>query len=167
MRIYYKVKEINGDQITVHDQYGNTILVSKNILEKMNSGNHFEKEVHLNKTSLAELLFTFSDTVFQICFHKQPNLDTGLSALNQTNPNSLKDNKQVNEIVKNLTQGELCTMVCHLINAENHLGRSTVIDLNVHWGNKFRQIDHRSIEWIIFKNVKYVLKKSEKKGDDE
>ena len=29
--------------------------------------------------------------------------------------------------------------------------------------NKFRQVDHRSINYIIFKNVKYVLKKSGKK----
>jgi hypothetical protein len=33
--------------------------------------------------------------------------------------------------------------------------------------NKFRQVDHRTIEWIVFKNVKYVLKKGAKKGGDD
>ena len=40
------------------------------------------------------------------------------------------------------------------------LGRSTVIDLSAKTDNKFRQVDHRTIEWLIVKNVKYVLKKS-------
>jgi len=62
-------------------------------------------------------------------------------------------------------------MICHLIKAESGLGRSTVIDLSSKHENKFRQVDHRTIEHIILKNVKYVLKKSgkkdQKKEDDE
>jgi hypothetical protein len=60
-------------------------------------------------------------------------------------------------------------MICHLIKAENDLGRSNVIDLSSAAENKFRQVDHRSIESIIFKNVKYSLKKGAKAGkaDDE
>jgi hypothetical protein len=58
-------------------------------------------------------------------------------------------------------------MTCHLTLAENNLGRSTVIDLTAKEKNKFRQIDHRSIDYIIFKNVKYVLKKGGKKEEDK
>ncbi len=61
-------------------------------------------------------------------------------------------------------------MICHLVKVEGKLGRSTVICLDANTENKFRQIDHRSIEFIIFKNVKYVLKKGgkkEAKNDDE
>lgn len=58
-------------------------------------------------------------------------------------------------------------MICHLIEAENNLGRSTVIDLTAPGDNKFRQIDHRTIESITFSNVKYVLKKGAKKADKE
>ena len=58
-------------------------------------------------------------------------------------------------------------MTCHLVKVENNLGRSTVIDLNAQSPSKFRQVDHRSIEWIIFKNVKYVLKKGAKKAEEE
>lgn len=54
-------------------------------------------------------------------------------------------------------------MTCHLVKAENNLGRSTVIDLDSKMPNKFRQIDHRTIEFIIFKNTKYYLKKGAKK----
>ena len=58
-------------------------------------------------------------------------------------------------------------MVCHLVKVENNLGRSTVIDLNAETPSKFRQVDHRSIEWIIFENTKYVLKQGGKKNDVE
>ena len=56
-------------------------------------------------------------------------------------------------------------MVCHLVKAETNLGRSTVIDLLSTHENKFRQIDHRTIEFIIINNTKYELKKGGKKVD--
>ena len=46
-------------------------------------------------------------------------------------------------------------MVCRLIKAESKLGRSTVIDLLTSHENKFRMIDHRTIEYIIINNTKY------------
>ena len=50
------MKEIAGNRITVENQFGNTLYVSKDILEGMYSGDHFENEVAMNMTSLAELL---------------------------------------------------------------------------------------------------------------
>ena len=58
-------------------------------------------------------------------------------------------------------------MTCHLVKAENLLGRSTVIDLTAKTENKFRQIDHRTIEYIISYNTKYVLKKGSKKAEKD
>ena len=49
--------------------------VSKDILEQMDSGTHFSKEVAMNMTDLAELLTTCWDTVFTVQFHKKPNLE--------------------------------------------------------------------------------------------
>jgi hypothetical protein len=39
---YYHVTGIDGDRITVVNQYGNTMYVSRDIIEKMTSGVHFE-----------------------------------------------------------------------------------------------------------------------------
>ena len=78
-------------------------------------------------TSLAELLETFSDTVFTVCFHKQPTVDSATDKLNAVNLAGVK--KDAAKIAKQLTEGELCTMICHLVKVENNLGRSTVIDL--------------------------------------
>ena len=51
-----------------------------------------------------------------------------------------------------------------MVEAENALGRSTVIDLQTKNPNKFRQVDHRTIVYVILRNVKYVLKKGGKKA---
>jgi len=53
-----------------------------------------------------------------------------------------------------------------MVEVENNLGRSLVIDLKAAGDNKFRQVDHRTIESIIFKNVKYSLKKGGSKFAD-
>jgi len=63
-------------------------------------------------------------------------------------------------------EGSVSQMVCHLVETQNMLGRSTVIDLNAKTENKFKQVDHRTIDWLIIKNVKYVLKKSGVKSVD-
>ena len=47
----------------------------------------------------------------------------------------------------------------HLVESENYLGRSLIIDLNNVAPYNFRQVDHRTIEHIIFKNVKYCVGK--------
>ena len=57
-------------------------------------------------------------------------------------------------------------MTCHMVQVENNLGRSLVIDLKADSDNKFRQVDHRTIESIVFKNVKYVLKRGGKNFSD-
>ena len=153
--------------MTVQNQYGNLMHVSKDILEKMSSATHFEKEVPMNMTSLAEILSTVSDTIFTVQFRKQVNKDSAEKVLKETSVADLKDKAKLASIVKQFTEGESCTMICHLVEAENNLGRSVVIDLTAHGDNKFRQIDHRTIESITFQNVKYFLKKGGKKADKD
>ena len=75
------MKVIKGGDVVVNDHNGDNKTVSKEILEKWASATHFEKEVGMNMTGLAELIETFSDTVFTVCFHKQPSVDGAQSKL--------------------------------------------------------------------------------------
>ena len=54
-----------------------------------------------------------------------------------------------------------------MVEVENSLGRSLVIDLTADGPNKFKQVDHRSIDHIIYQNTKYVLKKGAKADEPE
>lgn len=63
-------------------------------------------------------------------------------------------------MAKDLVQGPDCVMTCCLTGSENNkLGRSNVLDLKVKHGMNFRQVDHRTLEEIIIKDVRYTLKK--------
>ena len=73
--------------------------------------------------------------------------------------NQIKKPDEVKKLSKNLTDGELVEITGHLVESENNLGRSLIIDLNAPKTNNFRQVDHRTIQYIIFKNVKYSLGK--------
>lgn len=70
----------------------------------------------------------------------------------------LADQKYLASFVKSIVEGDECTITGHLVDCENSLGRSTVIDLKSTGKSPFRQVDHRSINFLIINNVKYVLK---------
>lgn len=58
---------------------------------------------------------------------------------------SVKDEKKIKELSKHLIEGESCEIVGHLIDSDNFLGRSMIIDLNAPANNNIRQVDHRTI----------------------
>lgn len=54
--------------------------------------------------------------------------------------------------------GQTRVLTGHLIDTENEFGRSNVVDLEIIKGHPLRQVDHRTINWIVFKGVKYTVK---------
>jgi len=63
------------------------------------------------------------------------------------------------KVSKQILEGKTTEITGHLVESENMLGRSLVIDLNAPCTSNIRSVDHRTIEHIIYKNVKYVLGK--------
>ena len=97
---YFNVKAIDGDRITVENQWGNLLYVSRDLLEKMSSATHFTKEVAMNMTSLAELIETVSDTVFSVSFKKQANKESAEELLKGTKFAELRDKNKVAALSK-------------------------------------------------------------------
>jgi hypothetical protein len=54
--------------------------------------------------------------------------------------------------------GEKRTLRGRLVSPEPLLGRSMVEDLDISRGHRLRQVDHRTIEWLIVDGKKYVVK---------
>ena len=71
--------------------------------------------------------------------------------------NAKQIEKESGSIAKELLQGEEVELIGHLVKSEQHMGRSLVIDLEAAAPNNFRQVDHRTIQSIIWRNVKYCL----------
>jgi hypothetical protein len=59
-----------------------------------------------------------------------------LKKLENYNFSDLK--KETKSISKDILEGESCEITGHLVNSENNMGRSTVIDLNAPHHNNFR-----------------------------
>jgi hypothetical protein len=78
----------------------------------------------------------------------------------------LKKPDSIKKLSKQVVEGETVEITGHLIESENNLGRSLVVDMNAPSTSNVRSVDHRSIEWIIFRNVKYSLGKKAP-GTDE
>lgn len=67
---YYNVKAIDKNTLTVVNSFGNQIQVSRDIVEKMHSADHYTRERPMNMTELAELLESAGDTCFTVNFRK-------------------------------------------------------------------------------------------------
>lgn len=64
----------------------------------------------------------------------------------------MKDGKA---LAKEILSGKETTVIGHLSKTEGKLGRSLVIDLP---SKGYRQVDHRTLKWLIIRNVKYSVK---------
>ena len=148
--MYLNVKAIEGNRVTVENSYGNTLYVSKDILEGMYSADHYKKEVPMSMTMLAELLQSVQDHIFTVTFRKQPAEENAIELIRGASAADFKNEAALKKLAKEISTGKDCTMICHMIEVENNLGRSLVIDLSAKTASKFRQVDHRSIDSIIF-----------------
>jgi len=165
---YYEVKRINPDGITVVNERGFEFNIGANIVEEgIYSASQFNansiKEV--TRTELIEIFSAVGDTVFQVCFNKQPKASDINDAIESANKGKIIPIAQLKKIVKDAYKGEERVLTGYLISIETGFGRSMVIDLEADkskstpdWDARIRQVDHRSLNWLIHKNIKYIVK---------
>ena len=155
---YLKVNKIEGDTITVQNSLGGQWVIHKDLLVRDAwSADIYAQEVKTSMTELASILTQCQDTVFTVSFKKKMTSDDLMSSLATTDLSKLEKIKDIQKLV---TLGEDCVITGHLAGVETTLGRSLIFDLNAN--NGYKQVDHRTINWIIYKNVKYSLGKGAK-----
>jgi hypothetical protein len=133
---YIKVKGSNpishefwGDDV---DQPGKGMKVTgKELVERAFSADQYDKEEKVSKTKAAEILVTSHNRPFTVSFEKS-------------------DKSQR-------------TLRGRLIKAEPLLGRSMVEELDIvpetgDLRGRVRQVDHRTISWLIVEGTKYIVK---------
>jgi hypothetical protein len=157
---YLNVEKIDGAQVTVKNQLGGNWFISKDILERdMWSADHFDKEIKCNMTDLSEILESCSDTIFKVQFKTKIDPKSIEEQLTSIKAADVKKADTMKKVSKQILEGKTVEITGHLVESENMLGRSLVIDLSAPCTSNIRSVDHRTIEHIIFKNVKYVLGK--------
>lgn len=164
---YYKIVNIVGPMVEVENERGFTFSINKNIIEEgIYTADQFTEEVKVSRTELINIFTNLGDTVFTVCFNKQPKPEDINDAIASANKGKIIPIAELQKIVKEAYKGEERILTGYMINVETGFGRSTVIDLEAdksksteNWDSRLRQVDHRSLQWLIYKNKKYIVKK--------
>lgn len=161
---YYKVLQKTDKQLTVVNVRGTKIDVTSDVVEEgMYSASQYTEEKHVTRTELGKILEGAGDAIFTVCFHKKAKTKEVTEQLLDLIDNAdLSDpkafQKQLRTAVKEALEGKQRVLIGHLLQSEPKMGRSQVRDLEAPPPNNIRLVDHRTLEWLILKNVKYSLK---------
>lgn len=163
---YYQVIEKSDKQVKVRNERGYEFFVGHSIVEEgMYSAKQFDKKVELSRTQVCEILENAGDSIFTVNFNKQlKDKDVVAEILAAIEEHGGKSEvskplkTRINAAVKKGVKGELRTLIGYLVQTEPKMGRSQVIDLEAPPNQRYRLVDHRTINWLILKNVKYVAK---------
>lgn len=163
---YYEVKNVTPDQIAVVNERGFEFNIGRAIVEEgLFSATQFTETVKVSRTELIEIFHGVGDTVFQVCFNKQPTADAINEAIESANKGKILPINELKRLVKQAYKGEERILIGYLVKTETGFGRSMVIDLEANtskstpeWDSRLRQVDHRTLNWLIYKNIKYEVK---------
>ncbi|NCO74851.1 MAG: hypothetical protein GW856_06355 [Cyanobacteria bacterium] len=163
---YYQVVKVNPKTIKVVSDKGVESNIDKDLVLDMYSASQYQIEKYITRTEVNNILANIGQQIFTINFNKQVKQDDIknklLTAIKDEEGNPLtyeQIEKNLKIISKELNKGEERTLIGYLLEINNEMGRSSAIDLEIERGqNRLRQIDHRTINYLIFKNTKYLVK---------
>jgi hypothetical protein len=157
---YYRAISKDESRLFVKNERGLEFYIGANIVEEgIYSASQFIETLKISRTELIKIFNEVGDTVFTVCFNKQPTADSINTAIESANKGKIIPIKDLKKLVK-----EERVLTGYLISSETGFGRSMVIDLegdrgnNPDWDGRMRQVDHRTLNWLIYKNVKYIVK---------
>lgn len=127
---YLKVEEVNQDGLVVKNLHNDVKfrIKGKELIDELRSADSFDKTEKVTKTELAERMMKCYNVVFTVSFDKANGIERVLRG--------------------------------RLMSHEPLMGRSYCEDLDIDGtpDKRLRQVDHRTLNYLIVNNVKYVLK---------
>jgi len=154
---YLQVLDVSYGAVSVRNEDGAEWTISNTIVEnECYSANQFTSEKSVTRSELIDIFNSVGDAIYTVNFNKQPKLADAFDSV--CNKGKLKSNATIKKELAKAMEGEERTLVGYTISREIPWGRSMVIDLETEDKNKIRQVDHRTINWLICKNVKYSVK---------
>ena len=149
--MYLDVKGTDGGEVLAESN-DQMIAVDKKIVEEeMHCADLYATEERLPLTKVVKVLKEAHSTAFTICFNTKVDEKAVQQRLESLKESDFKDKKA---LAKELLAGAEKTLVGRLTKTEAKLGRSLVIGLP---NKNFVSVDHRSIKYLILKNVKYIV----------
>ena len=164
---YMKVISVDSNYITVRNENGMQWTISKGIVaDECRAPDHWSREEKVTRTELARMLSEkVRDQAFVVRFTKQASAKRAREQLDKyeeergADSTDTQRNKRRSAVSKEVIKGEERVLRGHLTEAEPFMGRSTVIDLDEDpKKHPQRLVDHRSIAYLVFDDVKYTAK---------
>lgn len=172
---YYSVQSVNtraktamlvtdaGDEIEIDQKYIET---------NMASSGQFASEKEVTRTEAAALFLASPGIVMTVNYNTQVREKDALTAMEAIYPNkggkmlSEADyKKKAKEIIASVIIGKERTMIGRHYGSVNEFGRVSFIDMEIikdatkpDYDSRTRQVDPRTINWMIIKGVKYTVK---------
>ncbi len=168
---YFIVEKIVGKEVQLKVGDKSVVLNEGYVNNYLNSAEQFEKEEKKTKTELAELFINSPRIAMTVAFYKQDTSKTKkafdaekLAKIEEIrNARVSNVEKLLNDLIENpITKtipGELRIMKGRHYGVIDDLGRVQFTDMEVTTGSQERQVDTRSITYLIINNVKYNLSK--------
>lgn len=171
---YFIVKQINKKDITLEDDFGNEIEIGNEYVEKiLVSADYFEIEEKKSMTELAEIFLNNPRIAMTVCFMKKDTVKTKKAYDAEVNaaiqkvqnarvgdvPTLLKD--LIENPVSKVIPGEERIMKGRHYGQVDDLGRVQFVDMELPKTDSvggIRQVDPRTIKYLIVNGVKYTLK---------
>ena len=122
----------------------------------MNNASVFGSEEKICLTKVAKILEEANTACFTVSFHAKVDEKVVREKLQSLTAADLKNKAKVLEVAKDIMHGKETVIVGRLSKAMGKLGRSLIIDLPT---QGYRLVDHRTLKWLIIKNVKYIVSK--------
>lgn len=172
---YYSVKSVDTRAKTavLITDAGDAIEIDQKYIEtNMASSNQFTETKEINRTEAAALFIASPGIVMTVNYNTQVKEKDALAAMEAIYPNkggkmtSEADyKKKAKEILASVIVGKERTMIGRHYGSVNEFGRVSFIDMEItkdaakaDYDSRTRQVDPRTINWMIIKGVKYTVK---------
>lgn len=154
---YLTVVDTGYGAVQVKNEEGAEWSIGNPIVEnECYAANQFLSEKYVTRSELIDIFNGTGDAIYTVNFNKQPKLADAFDTV--CNKGKLKANAVLKKELSKAMDGEERTLIGYTISREIPWGRSMVIDLETTEQNRIRQVDHRTLNWLICKNVKYSVK---------
>lgn len=171
---FYVVKEIHVGKVIVTDDAGREITIGDKYVEQvLASADSFSSEEKKSMTELAELFINSPRIAMTVAFMKKDTAKTkkayeaekAAKILEIQNAKVSQVEKLLNDLIENpitkVIPGELRVMKGRHYGELDDLGRVKFVDMELPSNDpssRIRQVDPRTIQYLIVNDVKYTLK---------
>jgi len=170
---YYSVIKVAGERVQLRTDSGENVVLDRGYVESLlSSASQFETEEVKTKTEMAALFLSSPGVALTVNFNTQVKEKDAIDQLKAIYPNkggkmtSEADySKKVSEIISSVITGKERTMIGRHYGSQNEFGRVSFIDMEVdrdvtklEYDSRTRQVDPRTINWMIIRGIKYKTK---------